>query len=361
MTSLLRGADVRAAGLDGFLLRPEHTLRDALRRFRRTGGDIAVVVDGEGKVVGTVTDDAIRRAALTGMTPDGRVSEIVSTRHLVAAGATDEEILGQMRMHRARSVAVVDRDGRLSDVRALGGFLDPRSDPVAVLMAGGRGERLRPLTDKVPKPLLRVGASSIVEQLIASLAAAGVEDVYVAVGYKADEFERRLGTGDHLGVRLRFLREEEPLGTAGALARLPAVAGPIVVSNADIVTDLDFARLLDFHWRHGGALTVAAVSHLSPIPYAVLETADYHLVSIQEKPHRRDLCSAGIYVLEPDVLRFIVPEVPLAMPDLIAQVLDEGLVVNVFPLLEKWFDIGGSAEFERVLVDFAVGEDEEGG
>src|SRR5438445_3187283 len=226
-------------------------------------------------------------------------------------------------------------------------------------MVGGRGQRLRPLTDKVPKPLLRIGGTTIVERIIAGLVRAGVEDVYLTVNYKAEAFEARLGSGERLGVRLRYVRERKPLGTAGALSLLPdRPEGPILVTNGDLVTTLDFRALLDFHWHHAGAITVTGVEHLSEIPYGVLRTAEHHLLGIDEKPERSDLVSAGMYVLDPDVLRFVPDDTPFGMPDLIDAVVAEGLPVHVFPILEGWFDIGSPEEFERVLVAFATGEEE---
>jgi len=227
-------------------------------------------------------------------------------------------------------------------------------------MAGGRRQRLRPFTDKAPKPLLRVGAMSIVERIILSLADAVVREVFLAVNYKSELLEERLGSGERLGVDLRYLREVQPMGTAGSLSVLKEQpATPLLVTNGDIVTTVDFRALFDFHWHHGAAVTVAAVPYLSHIPYGVLDTVEHHLVSMQEKPERRDLCSAGIYVLEPEVLQFVPQGVPWDMPDLIKDVLAEGLSVQVFPILERWVDIGGTAEFERILVQFAMGDDED--
>ncbi len=231
--------------------------------------------------------------------------------------------------------------------------------PVAVLMAGGRGQRLRPLTDKVPKPLLRLGKSSVVERIIAALPQAGIEDVYLAVNYKADVFEERLGGGEALGVRLHYLRERMRLGTAGPLSLLGReVASPILVMNADIVTRLSFARLLDYHRQHGAAATVGGVEFVSRIPYAVLRTEGTRLVGIEEKPQTPVLCNAGIYVVEPEVLPLVPPDRALDMPDLLASVMAGGMAVAVFPIVERWFDIGSQEEFERVLLEFATGEEE---
>jgi len=346
--------------LAGFLLGPSDTVAAAAVRLRENGIGFGVVVDDDKRVLGTVADGAIRRAALAGDDFDGPVTSVMSAKPIVAGtDAGDDEILELLTAYRVRAVPVVEGDTLIA-VRTLDEFPEHRArTPVAVIMAGGRGQRLRPLTDKVPKPLLRIGPSSILERIITALAAAGVDDVHLAVNYKAHEFEKRLGDGQQLGVKLRYVREREPLVTAGALSLLPELPrGPILVTNGDLVTTLDFARLFDYHWHHGGAITIAGVEHLSHIPYGVLRTVEHHLLAIEEKPERRDFCSAGIYVLEPEVLRFVPPGTRRDMPELVADVLAEGFPVHVFPVLEKWFDIGSPAEFERVLMQFATGESE---
>ena len=345
--------------LRSFRLRPEHTALEALGRLRTNGLGLSVVVDDSDRVIGTLTDGDIRRAVLAGQGLKTPVSAIMTTRPVtVGRMAPDADVLELMGSHRLRSVPVVE-GGELVGVRYLEGLPEGRSPRTAVIMAGGRGSRLRPVTDKVPKPLLKVGSKSIVERLIAGLAAAGVEEVFLAVNYLAEVFEQRLGSGEDLGVTIRYLREEHPMGTAGALSLLPpGDRGPILVANGDIVTTVDFTRLFEFHWRHQGALTVAGVEFCSPIPYGVLRNVEHHLLAIEEKPERRDLCSAGIYVLEPEVLRLLPPKEALGMPELIGEVLAEGRAVHVFPILEGWYDIGETAQFERVLVRFATGDED---
>ena len=343
-----------------FLLAPDDTVDAAALRLRENAVGFGVVVDDDRRVLGTVADGAIRRAALAGSAFDAPVTTVMSAKPIVAGrDAGDDEVLELLTSYRVRAVPVVEGDTLLG-LRTLDEFPQHRAPaPTAVIMAGGRGQRLRPLTDKVPKPLLRIGPSAILERIITSLAGAGVEDVQLAVNYKANEFERRLGDGQQLGVKLRYVREREPLGTAGALSLLPELPrGPILVTNGDLVTTLDFARLFAYHWHHGGAITIAGVEYLSHIPYGVLRTVEHHLLEIEEKPERRDFCSAGIYVLEPEVLRFVPPGGRRDMPELVADVLAEGFPVHVFPVLEKWFDIGSPAEFERVLMQFATGESE---
>ncbi len=341
-----------------YVLKPDATVGDVVAQVRETG--FGVVIGNGGDVLGTVDDAAVRRAALRHASLDLPVMTVMSGRPLVAdANDGDERVGDLLRSYRVRAVPIVDK-GRLVAVRTLDDV--PHAGParpIAVVMVGGRGERLRPLTDKVPKPLLRIGGTSIVERLITALAKAGVEDVYLAVNYKADDFDERLGAGESLGVRLHYLREKEPLHTAGALSLLPLEpSGPVIVTNGDIVTTLNFGRFLDYHWHHGGAITVAGVEHRTQIPYGVLRSVEHHLLEIDEKPERRDFISAGMYVLQPEVLRFIPPETRMGMPDLIADVLAEGLAVEVFPVLERWYDIGSPEEFEEVLLQFATGDQE---
>ena len=351
--------DGASGALGPWTLSPDVTVREALTALARHGDTTAIVASDDGSIIGTFNDGDARLAVMRGKGLHSPVSAVMNPTPVTApASATEDDVRTLMHHHRVRSVPLVD-GGRPVEMRSLTGFGDPEADPVAVIMAGGRGQRLRPFTDKVPKPLLRIGATSIVERIISALSAAGIRQFFLAVNYMAEAFEQRLGTGDALGVDLRYLREEQAMGTAGALSLLPPdIRGPIVVMNGDIVTTVGFERLFDFHWHTGAVATVAGVEHLSHIPYGVLRSVEHHLLAIDEKPVRRDLCSAGMYVLEPHVLRFLAPNQPKDIPDLIADVVAEGLPVHVFPILEEWYDIGGTTEFERVLVQFATGEEE---
>jgi NDP-sugar pyrophosphorylase family protein len=277
---------------------------------------------------------------------------------LLGADDTDSAVRDTFVRSGRSAIAVVDADRRLVGIRRLADVApDLAVAPVGVLMVGGRGERLRPLTDKMPKPLLKIGGAAIVERLIGSMHAAGVEDVYLTVNYKAEQFEERLGDGAGLRVRLHYVREEQPLDTAGALSLLQPLDRPLLVSNGDLVTTIDFAAMLDFHRFHRSAITVAGVEYAATVPYGVLRTAEHHLLHIDEKPTTRQLVSGGIYVLSPDVLRYVPGDQAFKMTDLIDCALRDGLGVSVFPVLERWSDIGSKDEFERVLFEFAVEEE----
>jgi dTDP-glucose pyrophosphorylase len=340
-------------------LRTDQSLHDAFRAARASGDRLAIVVDGDGRVTASLTDGDIRRAVLAGQALDAPLSKIVSTAPLFLGTEDSEDVVRDVFVRSGRSaIAVVDAERRLAGVRRL---VDVAPElavaPVGVLMVGGRGERLRPLTDKMPKPLLKIGGAAIVERLIQAMREAGVVDAFLTVNYMAEQFEERLGDGSGLGVRLHYVREDHPLDTAGALSLLPPQDRPLLVSNGDLVTTIDFAAMLEFHRFHRSAITVAGVEYAATVPYGVLRTAEHHLLHIDEKPTSRQLVSGGIYVLSPDVLRYVPPDRPFKMPDLIDCALRDGLGVSVFPVLERWSDIGSKEEFERVLFEFAVEEE----
>ncbi|MDQ3957601.1 MAG: nucleotidyltransferase family protein [Actinomycetota bacterium] len=349
---------MRQTDRESYVLSPKDSLAEAMRKLRANREGVAVVVDDEERVLGTVIDADIRRATLNAVELGAPVTHVMSRNPVrVPAGTTNEALLDVMRLHRLRAVPIVE-GGRLVDVRSLSSLVEREILPVTVIMAGGEGRRLRPLTDSVPKPLLEVGDKSILERVVAPLRRAGIKDITLALNYKADAIKDHLGSGERMGVSLSYLVEEQRMGTAGALALLPETPDrPICVANADIVTTMSFARLFDYHWHHRAAITVAAVGYVSHIPYGVMRTAGHYMLRMDEKPEERVLCSGGIYVLDPEVLRFIRGRAPLDMPDLVSDVLAEGLPVCVFPILEKWFDVGRLEDLERARTEFALGEE----
>ena len=350
---------MRDADRSSYVLHPGDTLTDALRALRANREGVAVVVDEGDRVLGTVIDADIRRATLNDIPLSAPVTAVMSRNPVRAeAGTTKVELLDLMRLHRLRAIPLVE-DGVLVDVKSLTSVVEDEILPVSVIMAGGEGRRLRPLTETVPKPLVPIGDRPVVEGVIGPLRRAGVKHITLALNYKAELIQEHLGTGERLGVSLRYMIEKERMGTAGALSLLPETPDrPICVSNADIVTTMSFARLFDYHWHHRAAITVAATWHTSSIPYGVLRTAGHYMLGMIEKPEQRELVSGGIYVLAPEVLRFIRGRAPLDMPDLVADVLAEGLPVCVFPILETWLDIGRIEDLERARAALQLSEED---
>ncbi len=344
--------------LDNLIVRPDDPMSWVLERMSDGGAGLVVVATAAGTVLGTVTDGDLRRAALASGHTDVRASELMTPEPAtVGPRAPDDEVRALLERRHLPAVAVVE-GARLVGLRHLADVGGRRAPLTAVILAGGRGQRLRPLTDKVPKPLLTVGRTTILERLLEQLWSAGVSDVALAVNYKAEVFEERLGDGEGYGLALTYLKERKELGTAGALSLLPEPpAGPVLVTMADQVTTLPFARLVDFHNQEQAAITVAAFEYEVPVPYGVLRLDGHRVTGIDEKPTLRQRCNAGIFVLDPKVLPLVPHDEMFGMPSLVEAALDAGLPVSGFPILERWIDVGTPEALEAALLSFATGEE----
>jgi NDP-sugar pyrophosphorylase family protein len=304
---------------------PEDSIEDVVLLLHDDPAGVALVASPGGEPTEMVVDTDLRRAVLAGA-----------------------DRTAPVRPH----VRPLD-ESRLEQVSATA--QPPAS---AVVLAGGRGQRLQPVTDTVPKPLLMVGRTTILERMLDRLARAGITDVHLSVNYKAEAIEQRVGDGSAYGVNVTYLREHKVLHTAGALSLLPSrPAGPLVVLNAKLVTSLDFARVVDFHREEQAAMTVGAMEYGVQIPYGVLRLDGPQVTAIDEKPTLRTLCSAGIYVLSPEVVDLVPRNTFFGMPELIDQVLRRGDKVVGFPVLEKIINISTREELEEALLYFATGEE----
>jgi NDP-sugar pyrophosphorylase family protein len=210
-----------------------------------------------------------------------------------------------------------------------------------VLMAGGLGSRLAPLTDDIPKPMLKVGNKPLLETIIESLAGYGLTRIFIAVNYKAEVVKARFGVGSAWGVDISYLHEEQPLGTGGALSLLPEEPpAPFLVMNSDLLTNLNFRHLLAYHSDHGCKATVCVREHAVQVPYGVVGVRDHQLTGIEEKPVQRHFINAGIYVLDPYAARLVPKDTRFDMTNLIERLLAENAPISVFPIREFWLDIG---------------------
>jgi dTDP-glucose pyrophosphorylase len=330
----------------------------ALEALRALEEGVGAVVD-QGRFVGTVTDRSVRRALATSTDwPALRTGDVLDPTPVAVSPRTPAaEVRTLLEQAHVRAAAVVEGD-RVVGSRSLadvGGAPPPVS---AVVMAGGKGTRLQPLTDKVPKPLLAVGRASILERLLENFNEAQVAEVWLAVNYMSDMIEERIGDGSQWGVRARYLHERHPLHTAGALGLLPErPPGPVLVTHADQVTTLPFARMVDFHLAEEAAITVGAFYHEVDVPYGVLRLDDVDLTAIDEKPTLRFPCFAGFTVLDPSVIDLVPPETVFSMVDLIAAARDDGRRVVVFPIVEMWLDIGNWEDLNRALLWSVTGEE----
>jgi dTDP-glucose pyrophosphorylase/CBS domain-containing protein len=322
---------------------------------------IALVVDAERQLLGTVTDGDIRRAMLANVGLDARVDVLLARQQelhedrpipLTAPASTHPaELVTLMQRHDVRHIPLVDDRGRVESLSLLRDLVEVEGPPLrAVVMAGGFGTRLGELTRDTPKPMLPVGDRPLLERIIEQLRDAGIEHVNLTTHYRGDEIARHFGDGRNLGVRIEYVSEEQPLGTAGALGLIESDA-PILVMNGDILTRTDFKAMHVFHDEHGADMTMAVRPYEARVPYGLVELAGSRITSVAEKPLARGFVNAGIYLLKPDVCRLVVPGEPLDMPQLIGRLLADGRTVVGFPLREYWLDIGRLADYEQAIAD----------
>jgi dTDP-glucose pyrophosphorylase len=340
------------------LVAPSASVREALEAITKNSRQAVLVVDIGGRLAGIVTDGDIRRGLLRGVTIDGPVAELMNRQPLTTPPGTPRaEALALMQQRRLRHLPVVDAGGRLLDVMLLEDLLRPVPLPnAAVVMAGGDGRRMRTLSEDVPKPLLRVGGKPLLEILIERLQAAGVSQFFVAVRHQSEMIEAHFGDGGRLGVRIRYVREEASLGTAGALARLPEpLTAPFFLVNGDILTKCDFLGMLDFHQRCHADLTVGAVPHTVEVPYGVLRVTGERLDAIEEKPRLDFLVNAGVYVVDPTVVPLIPRDRAFDATELIRLLQSAGRSVAAFPIREYRLDVGRDGEWHRANRDVAEG------
>ena len=344
------------------LLSPDAPLMAAVRSIEATRRRIAVVVDDEHRLLGTLTDGDVRRCLLAGGSLQTPLSQAMNSSPLVAEeGAPAGYLLDLMRKRNVMALPVVDGEGRFKRlVHLIDLELSNKVTPVpaefdfAVIMAGGEGARLRPLTATIPKPMVDIGGTPLLERQIESLAKAGISRIYLSVNYLGHVIEQHFGDGTGFGVEISYLREKEKLGTAGALALLPERPDrPIVVMNGDILTTSDFGSLYAFHQAHAAQVTVAAVDYRISIPYGVINTEGAFVTGLVEKPSQRFLCNAGIYAVSPQALNLLQGTGHLNMTDIIDSCLVRHMPVAVFPVHEYWSDIGTPDDLEKARTFFA--------
>jgi len=364
----------------GLVLLPSATLREALEAITKNGRQAVFVADDAGRLAGLVTDGDVRRGLLRGASLESAVTDVMNARPVVGtAGLSREEAVPFMQQRSIRHLPLLDRERRLVDVLFLDDLLRPALLPnAAVIMAGGFGRRLAPLTEKTPKPLLKVGGKPLLEIMIERLRACGFVKIWLVLNYKADMIEKYFRQdrppqgveiecgydGDH--------DDDRPRGTAGKLGDFrDRFDQPFLVVNGDILTKCDFRAMLDFHQRHSAGITIGTVPYTVEVPFGVLEIKDEQFVGVEEKPRRTFDINAGIYVIEPEVLQQIDRWERLDMPDLITRAINDKLVrwpahgntlptrrpskVVAFPIREYWLDVGRLDDFHKAERDVAEG------
>lgn len=340
------------------LIPPTTAVLEALTRLDSSALQILMVVDQKDKLLGTLTDGDIRRGIIHGVSMDAPVERIMQRSPTTAGpGESRERLLSIMRPLKLRQLPILDGAGRVIGLCTLDDLLteEPQRDNWVVLMAGGQGQRLRPLTESTPKPLLKVGEKPLLETILEKFLVQNFRKFFISVNYKAEMIREHFGDGSRWGVEIRYIEEDGPLGTAGPLGLLPEVPElPMVVMNGDLLTDINFGAMLDFHREQGALATMGVREYDVQVQFGVVETEHGRITAINEKPVHRFLINGGVYVLSPAALGYVPKGQALDMPQLFNGLAQNGKHTVVFPIFESWLDIGRIEDLQRARSMFAA-------
>jgi dTDP-glucose pyrophosphorylase len=325
-------------------------LRDAVRNLDESGLQIVLVVADGDVLVGTLTDGDIRRGLLRGLDLNCAIDPLIARTPLVVPEVMPREtVLQLMQTNRIHQLPVVDRNHRVVGLHVWDDLHAPRQrSNVMVIMAGGLGTRLRPYTEDCPKPLLPVAGKPMLEHIIERAKAEGFRHFVLAINYLGHMIQDYFGDGSRWQIRIEYLNEKSPLGTAGAIGLLnPRPDLPFLVSNGDVLTDIRYSELLDFHCRHSAAATMAVRLHEWQHPFGVVRTNGVDIVGFDEKPVARTQVNAGIYVLDPAAVEVLVTGEPCDMPTLFSRLMARTARTIVYPMHEPWLDVGRADDLAR--------------
>lgn len=329
------------------------TIRDALIRLDILAKDaIIFIIDENGKLEGSLTDGDVRRGLLKGVGIDDLVDSIIQPKpRFIRKGEQDLAKVIEYRENNFRIIPILDNNNKVVNVinfREVKSYL-----PVdAVIMAGGRGERLRPLTDSTPKPLLKVGDKPIIEHNLNRMRQYGIDDFWISVKYLGEQIEEYIGNGKEKSINIQYVWEDEPLGTIGAVSKINNFTHEyVLIVNSDVLTNLDYEHFfLDFLDKDAD-LAVVTIPYLVNVPYAVLETSNGHVMSFKEKPTYTYYSNGGIYLIRRSILPLIPKNSFYNSTDLMEQLIKSGKKVVSYPLVGYWLDIGKQEDFEKAQID----------
>ena len=352
----------RAVMMDMFrhlCVSPTMTIAQAVDTLQRHADKICLVVADDDTLLGTITDGDIRRGLLRSVPLDAPAREVMfRTPRVAGTGANQSDVRDVMAKYLLHHMPVVDDAGRLvglireSELNAL----DRLIDNWVVLMAGGLGERLRPLTESTPKPLLRIGDKPLLQSILESFVEQGFRNFFISVNYQAERVKEHFGDGSVWGANIQYLEETQRMGTAGALSLLPErPTRPMIVMNGDLITRTGFRRLLEFHKEQKSAATMCVREYDFQVPFGVINLDGDRIKSIHEKPIHRFFVNAGIYVLDPILLTMVPNDQRFDMTQLFETVIAEDRTTAVFPIHEYWLDIGRFDDLEQAQVDYRNG------
>jgi dTDP-glucose pyrophosphorylase len=325
------------------------TIQAAIHNLDQVAIKIVLVVDEDGKLEGTISDGDIRRALLRGLSMDSALTTVVHRNPFVVPPHMPRGSIEQLMVaNKIQQIPVVDEQRKVVGLHVWDQIASPQALPnVMVIMAGGKGTRLRPHTEACPKPLLPVNGKPMLEHIIDRAKSEGFSHFVISLHYLGHMIEEYFGDGSLFGVRIDYLREESPLGTAGALSLLsPRPSEPIVVTNGDVLTDIHYDEVLDFHLRQKAVATMAVRVHEWQHPFGVVQTEGIDIVGFEEKPVARSHINAGVYALDPSSLDELNKNSPCDMPTLFRRLQTKELRTVAYPMHEPWLDVGRPSDYK---------------
>ena len=331
------------------LLPAGSTLQQAVRSLEESAMQISLVVGENNHLVGTITDGDIRRGLLRGLGLQSPIDSIIHREPLVAPPQMGREMVLQlMQANVIDALPVVDAGRRVLGLHLLNDLLVPSRRPnLMVIMAGGQGTRLRPHTENCPKPLLPVAGKPMLEHIIERAKAEGFERFIISLHDLGEMIVDHFGDGRQWQVEIEYVREASPLGTAGAIGLIePRPELPFLVTNGDVLTDIRYGELLDFHLRHEAMATMAVRMHEWQHPFGVVRTDGVDIVGFDEKPIARTHINAGIYAFDPAAVEALNPNEPCDIPAMFARLRERGTRTIVYPMHEPWLDVGRAADYK---------------
>jgi len=334
------------------ILQKTSTIKKALQIIDTGALKIALVVDDSEKLIGTISDGDIRRAILKGVGLDENISDVYfKTPATITQATTKEEIINICTSKKVYQIPVLDKEGKLVGIEILDELLKPKVHKNrVVLMVGGLGTRLRPLTDITPKPMLPVGGKPILQTIVEKFASYGFVNIVMCIGYKSQIIQDFFEDGSKFGVNIEYILEEQRMGTAGALSLLTQKQKPqepFFVMNGDLLTNVNFESMLEFHLQNEAKATMCVREYDFQVPYGVVNIEDGQIKSIEEKPTHSFFVSAGIYMLDASTIKMIPKDKFYDMPTLFDEMIKQNDKTVSFPIREYWLDIGRLDEYEK--------------
>ena len=325
------------------ILNDNANIQQAIRNLDQVGIKIVMVVNDVDELEGTISDGDIRRGLLKGLDLNSSIESVIRHNPLVVPPEMGRDMVMQLMVaNKIQQIPVVNEHRHVVGLHLWDEITTPPTrNNLMVIMAGGMGTRLRPHTENCPKPLLPVAGKPMLEHIIERAKLEGFSHFVIAIHYLGNMIEDYFGNGERLGVKIDYLREQYPLGTAGALGLLvPYPDSPFVVTNGDVITDIRYGELLDFHIRHEAAATMAVRVHEWQHPFGVVQTQGVEIVGFEEKPVARSHINAGVYVLEPDALSVLSADAHCDMPTLFERLQAQVKRTVAYPMHEPWLDVG---------------------